>query len=216
MTLTNRRRVRLALAAALPFLLAPLTAGVADAATWTHRDARGDVTRVETDLTNGEQTFSEAPADARTDVTRVTLRHLARRIVLTAKVRDFRTDDATSVLGRLVTPRGDYLLMTGRGPGMFVQMLMTVRGKDEVHCSGMSSSFDAARDVVRIELPRTCLGAPSWVRAGLILSDDSVSRFSPVPSGGDDPEILTSTFDDGLRAGGRAQTPKLSPKVRVG
>jgi hypothetical protein len=35
-----------------------------------------------------------------------------------------------------------------------------------VTCSGMRHSFDYARNVATVSIPRSCLGKPSWVRIG--------------------------------------------------
>jgi hypothetical protein len=211
------RRARLALAAALPLLLAPVTAGAADAATWTHQDARRDVTRVEYQLEGegGRPAYSRAPEAAGADITRLSVRHLARTLVLTIGVRDLRPGDSTSVAGRLTTPRASYFLIAGRAPGTYTQMLMQVRGKGDTSCTGMATSFDASADVVRVEIPRTCLGAPDWVRAGVLLSDETGSVLE-VTDPDDLPETITVTSDDALRDGGKAQAPSLGPKVRVG
>lgn len=213
------RRVRRALAAALPLLLVPFTAGPAGAAAWSHRDARGDVTRVELDVRTGKETYSPAAGEAGTDITRLAVRHLARRVVLTVAVRDLAADEPTSVVARLVTPHGAYLLMTGRAPGSFVQILMPMRGRHELTCSGLGSDFDAAADVVRLEVPRSCLEAPAWVRAGAGLTNDDSFLLGFAAHGTtsrDVPETLTMTFDDALRAGGRSPGLALGPKVRVG
>lgn len=214
MPVTNRRRVRLALAAALPLLLAPLTAGVADAATWTHRDARGDATRVEMDMNTGERTFSDAPDAAGVDVTRFTVRHLPRKVVLTTDVRDLPAKGAASVLGRVATPRGGYLVMATRGEGLYMQMLMQMRGRTQLACTGLTSDFDAVADVVRLEIPRACLDRPAWVRAGAALDDEDI--LGSIGSDGPDEDTRSSASDDALRNGGKVTFPKLGPKVRVG
>jgi hypothetical protein len=209
-------RVRRALLA-LSLLLVPLTAGAADAATWTHRDARGDATLVEIDTKNRESTTSAAPEAANVDITRVVVRHRPRRVTLDIGVRDLGANGSTSVLGRLVTPSGSWLLMAARSPGAFTQMLMPTRGRVESTCSAMTSEFDSGPDVVRIEIPRACLGAPAWIRAGLLLSDDSDFALTPHRKLPADPsESMTTTFDDALRSGGTNQFPKLGAKVRVG
>lgn len=216
MTLTSRRRAA-TLAAVLPLLLAPLVAGgTADAAVWHHRDARRDAVTMEFSADDGKPTFSEAPAAAEADVTRFALRHLPRKVVLTVGVRDLRKDGATSATVRLATPSGPYLAAVTRGPGIYMFMLLSMRDKDQVTCTGNASSFDTESDLVRIEIPRTCLGAPAWVRAGVLIDDGSSLEDLVVTDADDLPDSIAVTYDDALRDGGRAQLPKLSPRVRVG
>jgi hypothetical protein len=218
------RRARLALAAALPLLLAPLTAGAADAATWTHRDARGDVRQYETDLTEGTTVDTRAPGAAGADITRVRVTHRPRTVAVAVDVRDLKADDNITLSTLLRTPNGPFVAGLTREPGAFGVVLMAMGKKSAaISCAGAAASADARTDRILVEIPRSCLGGPRWVRAGAVLSTSdgpiiggllvtSVGSDDDVPD--DAPETITTRYDDGLRKAGRA--PGFSPKVRVG
>lgn len=211
MTLTTRRHVRLALATALVGLLTLGFVPAADAATWTHRDARGDVF----DVSMGEGMPTRNRTDKATDITRFSVRHSRRQVSMTVNLRELRGGSST-LMGRLLTPKGDFMVMAMRSPDMRMFMLMDAKSLDEEpdagNCRGKRLRYEAKRHRIRITIPRTCLDSPAWVRAGAAyFRGDMLAAFE---------DEATMSYDDALRKGsGRAAmagNPKMGPRVRVG
>ncbi|MEI5671858.1 MULTISPECIES: hypothetical protein [unclassified Nocardioides] len=206
-----RRRTRVALlAAALTLLTAPVaTAGSAHAGTWSHEDARGDVVRI--GIADDKPTGEVDPDEATTDITKFTVKHAPRKVVITLKIRDLRSGDS-ALIGRIVTPRTAYDVSVFRTSDMRIFSLSEGRRATDVPCRGKKQSFDTKRDRVTLTFPRVCLGNPKWVRAGAgFLRGNLLS--------GD--ETTTVTLDEALRTGSEeaaaSDAPlKVGKKVRVG
>lgn len=204
----QRSRVTVLLAA-MTLASAPLAVtGQAHAATWTQQDARGDVLAISQSAGSEKETVEPAPEDTATDITRFTVNHTARKVALVLRVRDLRHGD-TMVSARLVTPRGAYDVLAFRSADLRMFGVSAANGTD-VPCRGKKLRLDTVRDLIRITVPRACLGGPRWVRAGAglvrgnLLSDDS-----------------SITADEALRAGSEEAASsdarlKVGKKVRVG
>lgn len=198
------------LLAALPLLGASVAmAGTAHADTWSHRDAKGDVLSAPTET--GKPT--RAPGDKTTDITRISVNHAARKVVVTVKVRDLRRGGDTMLLGRIVTPKNDYAVMVMQSPDMQMFSLYDEKNLDEgidaTSCRGKRLAYQAARNRIRITIPRSCLGDPRWVRTGALLVRGVLSDESTV------------TMDDALRKGISKKTMNqgtvsVGRRVRVG
>ncbi|HTW17134.1 MAG TPA: hypothetical protein VMF51_18535 [Nocardioides sp.] len=184
------------------------TAGTAHAGSWTHRDARGDVFRA----SMSDAVATADPADRTSDITRFGVRHSARKVTLTLSLRDLRGGSAMT-LGRLVTPTNDYQATVLRSADLRVFSLVdTADETEELPCRGKRASYDNRRDRITITIPRTCLGSPTWVRAGAGYARGDLMSLD---------ENSTMTFDEALRRGSKrsvtqTDTLKVGKKVRVG
>lgn len=211
MLLTSRRRTRAAtLLTALTLVVTPVVAaGSAHAGSWSHKDAKGDVMRMSLSEI-GE--VEKDPSDKATDITRISVNHGRGKVTVTLKVRDVKGGD-TALVGRLVTPDGDYLVTVMRSPDLRMFSIANLAGDEDafaVRCRGKKVSFDTRRDRIRLTIPRTCLESPAWLRAGAALTRGDLLA---------DEENVT--MDDALRRGSKRSMNstgmlKVGKKVRVG
>jgi hypothetical protein len=157
--------------AALTSAAALTVAGMspASAAYWAYDDAVGDVVSYTYDeSTDTDSGPNPQPANTITDITRFTASHKARRVVLTATLRDITAASGTMM----------YQVRTGQRTYDAVQRLGTSREKGpvfglyrndqrtRVRCSGARTSVDRTSEEAMVSIPRSCLGRPSWVRVG--------------------------------------------------
>lgn len=142
-----------------------LAAGPAAAERLTVADRRGDVLKVEEGATSGE------PAPGSTfDVWRSTFAHTADRVVARVRFDDLRpTGKRLRVWVNLQDGRGrtHYVGVEGvPGDRSGTAWLMGNRGQD-LSCR-VRHRIDYADDVVRVSLPRTCVGSPRVLRFGVL------------------------------------------------
>jgi hypothetical protein len=201
MKLSSRTLTALTSAAALT------VAGMssASAASWAHDDAVGDVLSY-TSTKHTESGPDPAPANTNTDVTRFTARHTARRVVLKTTLRDITT--ASGVI--------QYEIRTGtRRYGAFQRLgtnremgpaFELMRGNGElVPCTGVRRSVDRITEQATVNIPRSCLGRPRWVRvgAGAVNFKETQTSFA-------------AFVDDALRDGLVKDNLALSPRIQRG
>lgn len=193
-------RLRLVAAATLTLAVLPLGA-TASAETWTRADARGDVEHLTADFDDPE--ITPAPEDAHTDITRVTVRHRTGRLVVDTRFRDLRGGPFFLNV-EMRTSWGEAGLLVMRQPGarLFQVAAETADGGGITRCSGKRVEIDRDRDRIRLDVPRSCLGAPTWVRARVDMMTGDLTS-------GEDVGI--DELPDSERRGVR-----FSPKVRVG
>ena len=198
-----RRSLITTLALVTTTLTVLATAGTAHAGSWTHRDARGDVFRAP--MSEDAEPTGDA-TDRTSDITRFNVRHSARKVTLTLSLRDLRGGGSMTV-GRIVTPTNDYQATVLRSADLRVFSLVdTAAETEELTCRGKRASYDTRRDRITITIPRTCLGSPSWVRAGA-----GYARGDWMSSD----ESSTMTFDEALRRGSKRSVSK-SDTLKVG
>jgi hypothetical protein len=142
-----------------------LSAGPAAAERVTVADRRGDVLKVEEGATSGE------PAPGSTfDVWRSTFAHTPERVVARVRFDDLRpTGKRLRVWVNLRDGRGrTHHVGVEAVPGdrSGTAWLMGDRGRD-LPCR-VRHRIDYADDVVRVSLPRTCLGSPRVLRFGVL------------------------------------------------
>ena len=159
-----RTSVRLAAVAAA--LALPLVAVSAAAEEVTVRDARGDMIRVQ----EGGSDPQPAPGATVGDVVRTTFQHTDRHVVVRTKLV------ALKRTGRRFTVWVD--VQNGARRTWFVgveatrrdrdghTILITSRG-DDVRCA-VQHRINYADDVVRVSVPRRCLGLPRVMRFRLL------------------------------------------------
>jgi hypothetical protein len=136
-------------------------APAAQAATWRHDDATGDVRRLGID-----DSAEGRPARGSTaaDLTRLRVVHGADRVVVTLSVRDLQPG-----------PKGVFVEYLTDEPGRFkaelirlddYETLRLTHGGEPVDCADLRERRDTRGDSVRISVPRSCLGDPDTVRVG--------------------------------------------------
>lgn len=118
--------------------------------------------------------FSEAGSRTNTDVVGSAVRHTLDRVNASVRYVDLvRNDDRIVTPVRVHASNGKtYLLRVTAGPGDRDGTARLVRytgnGAETVRvaCSGVRYSISYADDLVAMNVPRSCLGNPSWVEYG--------------------------------------------------
>ncbi len=212
-----------AVAALAAGTLALITAGATPAAAerWNHHDARHDVVSLA-----GPEKSSPAPRNRNADVTRVVVRHSPNRVILRTHLRDLnrRSGVAFYEIDAAGTEYSAYHLLGTEGgfvgrtldralgrtlgragsPAPDERFVIVGPGLDAPgDCPGAWQFAKRRRDVARISIPRSCLGNPKRVRAGV-----GVISF--------DPKREREFADDGLRRSLDFKELTLSPWVRRG
>jgi hypothetical protein len=170
----------------LPLLVVALHAAPAAAASLTVRDATGDMWILE----EGSDDPDPAPHARIADIVRTTYRHTQDRVVVRARFVEL------APVGRRFTLWVGLLDQDGRETTVGVRatrrdrdgrtILMGARGR-EIECA-VRHRIDYRDDVVRIEVPRSCLGDPARLRFNA-LSEQWGRR------------LLLANLDDGLTPG---------------
>ena len=163
------------------------------------------------------------PGDKRRDLTRLSADHQADDVVVELALRDVaQKDENTSYSVFVRTPGRMYTVAVYVTSGEVQSSLSTIKVKDDpecgpgtvenkVDCEGLVVDRDSEADLVSTTIPRTCLGAPRWVRVGGLVAGLDLKH----PSGG--AEQLTITADYWGPAGTTIrQLPPVGPKLRAG
>ena len=164
--------------------LALVAAATADdrTTTVTVRDAVGDVWATPV----GGDAFEPAPNQRAGDVLAMRVTHRARTVVVRLRFAELASTGSASYELDLRLPdrRVSAQVATDRRSPMGRHALWAGSG-ERIRCSGMSHLVDEDRDVVVVRVPRTCLGAPAWVRvrnydlrerAGTLFTDNPHNR----------------------------------------
>ena len=141
--------------------------------TWSRPDQRGDVAKIIEG--KGNVSLKSAPRNRTTDITRLTVRHNADTVAFDVRVRDLTETITRSVVALIKTPEGLRVVFVESMSfsGVFKQSALA--GKRLGTCPRLRKELDYAANVVRIVVPRRCLGNPDWVRVGLQMSTSSQS-----------------------------------------
>lgn len=202
------RSTRTLAALAAAAVLTTAAASPASAARWSHDDARGDVLAV-TESADGSQASADpvvAPEVTTTDITRVVVRHQARRLVLETELVDI-----AAVSGLLVqhlrTDAGAYGLTLRLGRDRtFPAFDLRRRGRSSpVRCEGLERTVDRAADLATVSIPRHCLDHPETVRVGTGAMDFDFTGSS-----------VSTSADDALRDAVVRDRLRMSPPVARG
>lgn len=220
------RILRAAGAAALSFaLLAPASA-YADR--WSGTDEAGDVEGFNYDPDPepcGTITDLDGSADTNTDITRLDVRHTRRAVVVTTRFRDIKSAREQNLSINLRASTGGYELYLYREapssrPWQVYSDLWTepdYPDPDDVpECHGFGLVVDGVRcrieheidfadELIRLSLPRTCIGNPRWVRVAA-----QTSRFVDHGSTFD---FYSDEWDDGVKL--NHWLPPFGPRVRA-
>jgi hypothetical protein len=162
-------RSALVVAAAITVPLVP-TAAHADK--YVHLDAPGDVVS----FTSTSDTA--APDQTNGDITRSTVRHRARKVVLTMRFRDLNgsgyTVYAYAIRTGKMTRHVSLVTIPGHHRG---KVLMTTAKGKTVRCR-TTRSIDYTANTATVGIPRSCLGRPRWVKVGMGMVTSPTEKFT--------------------------------------
>lgn len=147
------------------------TAGLAPAAhaeKVVHNDARGDVLSRTWDAGTGTNETTPAPEETDGDILRTVVDHRLRKVILTVKFAELRRVDPVVHFVALKTneslERDVIVIPTAENPQG--RVVFTNGGGSNLRCVGLERHIDHTANTLRLEVPRTCLSAPRWVRVG--------------------------------------------------
>jgi len=170
-------------------ILAP--AGAASAASVTLDDAKGDTWE---EIQTGEApTYVKQGSRANVDVNKTVVNHLSRKLHFTVKYHTLKSSGTRfGLVQRMNFDEGDsmFLGLETFGSWKGDLQLFTGENNDEVDCEGAEHDIDYAADRIEITIPRSCLGAPKWVKVGGY-------SFGSVPDGDD----FLYVYDNTLKSG---------------
>jgi hypothetical protein len=130
-----------------------------------HRDARHDVMR-----TGGprDEELVPAPRASEFDVVRTLVTHRRHDVEIKLRFAELqrhamRMEFATIRTGR--QPGDNYALTLVVAPGMIAVQLTNATGP--ARCWDMGYRINFRRNTISMSVPRSCLGNPRWIRAGV-------------------------------------------------
>jgi hypothetical protein len=117
------------------------------------------------------------------DITRAVIRHRARAVTVRLRFLNLKRLDGDQGYHdynyHFATPGGtageDYSLFLASRPDNRQGSVTFYPADGAEGCAGIRRSIDFAADLVRIRLPRGCLGAPRWVRV-MVLSQVGIAQ----------------------------------------
>ena len=220
-------RATSAAALALP-LLAP-TAAYADR--WSSPDEIGDVEGWTYDPEPkpcGTFIDVDGSAETNSDITRLSVRHTRRAVILTTRVArlDRRLEQSVSLyvrsedrgwwldVDRFKTHSGNWRVMT------FMAREPKLPDPDDVEGCGIGISLidvgcrttgtvDFEHDLIRLTVPRQCMGNPRWVRVGA----DASQFVEPEDPDSEAWTTFSDEWDDGVELS--PWMPPFGPRVRA-
>lgn len=177
-----------------------LVTSPAHAETWRHPDAVSDA--VSTAYVDGEVVTAPAPENETADITRLDVRHEARRVLVDLHLRELREDALTNLSFRIRTPRASYVALLIQSPDSGTSLELQ-RGHRILPCSRLGLALRPRIGELQVWVARSCLGEPRWVRVGA-----SFSRWEPAEDG----SVEGRLHDDALATGGEAG-PDWGPRL---
>jgi hypothetical protein len=152
-------------------ITACVTAGLAPSAyaeKVVHVDATADVVSIGWDEQTGAEATVPAPEQRNGDLLRTVVQHRLRRIILTASYAELRRVAPTTHFVSLVTNESirRHLEIVATAAHPQGRILFSSRFGRTVTCSGLERHIDYLANTLRVVIPRSCLSAPRWVRAG--------------------------------------------------
>jgi hypothetical protein len=210
-----RRALLLALA---PLLALSVSAAPVQAASWAGYDPTGDARALSFDPEPAPcGTMTDDPSTTG-DIRRLGVSHRAHRVRITVRVNGLGELRDTYITLPLRTPRRDLEVDVDLRPSGRVRASLStatewsepgdpdecgnyyvVGGSGGVECRGIVATTDTGGDRIAVDVPRSCLGAPRWVRAGAeVQGNDTdggvtfIDRWEPDGTG--DGDFLTPTY----------------------
>jgi hypothetical protein len=156
------RRVLLVALVGAALLLALLPAAEADRL--RRSDARGDVGVADD---GGDPV--PAPRRRDPDVRRASLAHHNHAMVLRLRFRDILPEKRRWLGAFIETPGDESYSVTVRWRRSGTFTVSIEHSPDVVWCPLLAAAVDTDRDVVRLRIPRRCLGSPRWMRVGILI-----------------------------------------------
>jgi len=112
--------------------------------------------------------FAAAPRRTTGDVTSVSLRHGTRNVVITERFARLDRSGLGDIYGFTLRTdarmRRDIQVETYRRTGWTGTLSMFRRDGSSVSCDRLTAAIDYGNDLVRVQVPRGCLGVPGWVQ----------------------------------------------------
>lgn len=181
--------------------LVPLVPTSAHADKLVQNDALSDV--VSYSFTGEDETATPVPDRTEGDIAYSTIRHRARKVVLTMRFAELETGEEKYFYYAIRTGKMTryVALLTGSGHWGGRVDMRTARGK-KVSCN-VTRAIDYTANTATVRVPRKCLDRPRWVKVGMALA-----AFD----GTADPSSATVFLDD-ARANGEFNVPRWSPRV---
>jgi hypothetical protein len=155
----------LTLAVAVSAALVPVAA---QAGSYSSPDASGDV--VKFDFSAGEETPSKAPDVTDGDIVNSRVVHGPRRLTIEVQYRDLNASGGQIAHGFLIGTnkhrKREIVLTAVPGHWQGHKIMLSGHGK-RVRCKGVHWSLQYGANLVRLSVPRRCLGNPKWVHVGI-------------------------------------------------
>lgn len=180
-------------AVVLTAVLAP--AGAASAKTITVEDGSGDAWQDVYNPETNSQEDVEAGAKLNVDVLKTVIKHTDHKLILKTSYSELKKQDVTFMIrhqlrfsdgpkiGAAVDTFGGW-----KGTGA----LFKNRSGAPIKCANLSQEIDYAANTIELNIPRTCLGGPSWVQ---------VNSFAYGSEAGQEEGESRQFHDNALRAG---------------
>lgn len=142
------------------------TAPAAEADTFLHRDASGDVVVQMTDNESGEQTYYAGPRRTAPDLVQLTVVHERSSLSIATTVRALN-EAANNWFVSIVTSKGDeFTLQRSIGPDIgTTPVVLLTRNDERFECRGLHVSRTSSGIIAKV--PTRCLGTPWKVRVGV-------------------------------------------------
>lgn len=181
------RTIAPVVAVVLATMVAVPLAGPAHAEKFVIADAKRDVVNV--DYVSEDQT--PVPDNATADVVKAKINHTRGAVRFRVRLRDLSEPALTGVAADIKTNKRRYSLSFFQS-GKRTTLELAQPSGEPITCRGMKRSSNLDTDVVKFSLPRSCLGHPRWVRAGVIalvveenafFADDALRVGDLKPSG---------------------------------
>jgi len=180
--------------AAAAVALAPTAA---QAATYRHSDAPGDVTS----YTTATDTGTPAPDRVEGDVAWNKVRHGSRVVTLTMGYRELTTVDEKLHAYAIHTSKMTRYVYVLAGAGHWAGKVRMTNAHDKPVRCHVTRRIDYTANTATVRIPRSCLGTPRWVKAAMF-----VASF---PS----PTVQFPMYVDDAGSNGTFQSPRWSPRV---
>ena len=136
----------------------------------TVRDGAGDVWESRVDLASGDMSIHRSDMQRNVDVRNVKIAHSARKLKFWVRYVDTRrNDDLMGIDFLLRTPERRMLSMSMVVDRKTDSVLMRRNGK-QVKCTGLRAEMQYPQDEFELDIPRRCLGRPTWVKVAGVTS----------------------------------------------
>jgi probable HAF family extracellular repeat protein len=139
-----------------------------------HHDPAGDVHSY---LNCCGDIFDPRPQLKDPDIVKLRAQHRAHRVAVSLRFRDLLPGRWREVTERIVTPEGSFLILSTARPDGRKRLLLYDQQQDQgSHCAGLRHAYDFDTNRVHLDVPRSCIGRPDWVRVGAAATRQIVSE----------------------------------------